>query len=63
MIRAPPAIASMRPLIDMINRISSGIIASATSVSVASILIITTNMPPSRISDESTGKKPFIAIV
>ena len=53
----------MRPLIDMISRIRSGIIASATSVSVASILIITTNIPPSRISDDSTGKNPFIAIV
>ena len=57
LIRAPPASASMLPLIDMISRISSGMIASATSVSVASILIITTNIPPSRISDDSSGKE------
>ncbi len=42
----------------MIRTTSIGIIASATSVSVTSILIITMNIPPSRIGDDKHLEDP-----
>ena len=53
----------MVPLTDAIRITSIGMTPSAISVMVTSILIITMNMPTSRIEDARIWKMPFIVMV